>query len=85
MNWLVVVPVGWTVVALVVGLIVGRGIRMAGGGRPECPLPCEDVEVPLPAGAAVDAGHPLEDDEPDHGDDVPDHGQALERTLAPTG
>jgi hypothetical protein len=80
MNWLVVVPVGWTVVALVVGLIVGRGIRMAGGSRPECPLPCENAAVHLPAVAAVD-----EDDVPDQGDDVPDHGRALERSLAPTG
>jgi hypothetical protein len=78
MNWLVVVPVGWTVVALVVGLFVGRGIRMAGGGHLECPLPRDNAAVHLPAAAAVDAGHPLEDD-------VPDHGRAPERSFAPTG
>jgi hypothetical protein len=78
MNWLVVVAVGWTVVALVVGLIVGRGIRMSGGGRTECPLPRENAAAHLPAVAAADVGHPLEDD-------VPHHGRALERSLAPTG
>lgn len=77
MNWLVVVPVGWTVVALVVGLFVGRGIRIAGGDRPECPLPQENAAAHLPAVAAVDAGHPLQG--------VPDHGQALQRSLVATG
>lgn len=73
MNWWVVVPVGWTVLALVLGLFIGRGIRMAGTVQPECPLPRElttgvpavpgDTTEPAasPARDAGDAGSPTGD------------------------
>ena len=44
MSWFVVVPVVWTVVALLVGLLVGRGIRMA-DDQSACPLPTESAAL----------------------------------------
>jgi len=38
MSWFVVIPVAWTLLALLVGLVVGRSIRMSGDGPAVCPL-----------------------------------------------
>ena len=35
MNWFIAVPLGWAVVAVVLGLLVGNGIRMECGIEPE--------------------------------------------------
>jgi hypothetical protein len=36
MNWWIAVPVGWMLVALVLGLFVARGIRIEAGDEPKC-------------------------------------------------
>ena len=36
MNWWIAVPVGWMLVALVLGLFVARGIRIEAGDEQEC-------------------------------------------------
>jgi hypothetical protein len=51
MNWLITVLAGWTVVACILGLLVGRGIRMERGAEPEC----RSVPEPSPAGQATRA------------------------------
>jgi hypothetical protein len=38
MNWFIAVPAGWAVVALVVGLLVGNGIRIECGLEPDVPV-----------------------------------------------
>jgi hypothetical protein len=91
MSWFVVVPVGWTVLALVVGLFVGRGIRMSGGGQSECPLPAA-AAMPPAASAPPVAGstaEPIAADLPatattGHlpGGDPTDHRPARERSLS---
>ena len=64
MNWLIAVPVAWAVLALVLGLLIGRGIRMERGPEPECPAltgaglaraATGPVEEPLPSTVAVGA------------------------------
>jgi hypothetical protein len=41
MNWVIAVLAGWLIVALILGLLVGRGIRMQRG-----------IELPVPLEAA---------------------------------
>jgi hypothetical protein len=38
MNWFIAVPAGWAVGALVVGLLVGNGIRIECGLEPDVPV-----------------------------------------------
>jgi hypothetical protein len=51
MNWLITVLAGWTVVACILGLLVGRGIRIERGAEPEC----RSVPESSPAGHATGA------------------------------
>ena len=51
MNWLITVLAGWTVVACILGLLVGRGIRIERGAEPEC----RSVPEPSPARQATGA------------------------------
>src|SRR5215218_5554486 len=53
MNWWIAVPVGWMLVALVLGLFVARGIRIEAGDEPECAVvPQRATEKAMPSSAA---------------------------------
>ena len=59
MSWFVAVPVAWTVVALLLGLLVGRGIRMESGAEPAFPVTGDPAATtppsPRPTGPAPGA------------------------------
>jgi hypothetical protein len=53
MNWWIAVPVGWMLVALVLGLFVARGIRIEAGDERECAVvPQRATEKAMPSSAA---------------------------------
>jgi hypothetical protein len=58
MNWFIAVPVGWAVVALVLGLIVGNGIRIECGVEPEVPVGMSAVGANQVGADQVPAGQP---------------------------
>jgi hypothetical protein len=61
MNWFIAVPVGWAVVALVLGLIVGNGIRIECGVEPEVPVGMSAVGANQVGADQVPAGQVFAD------------------------
>jgi hypothetical protein len=49
MNWLIALPVGWAVVAAVLGLLIGNGIRIERGKEPELSV-TKDARLPAAGG-----------------------------------
>jgi hypothetical protein len=50
MNWIIAVLGGWAVVALVLGLVIGNGIRIERGIEPEVPVRAAEGAVPAAGG-----------------------------------
>jgi len=49
MNWFIAVPAGGAVIAVVLGLLIGRGIRIGRGVEPELPVTADSAgETAMP-------------------------------------
>jgi len=67
MNWFIAVPVAWAAVAVVLGLVIGNGIRIERGIEPDLPASRATAgtnevvasKVGMDAAPAVQAGNVL--------------------------
>ena len=50
MNWIIAVLMGWAAVAVVLGLVIGNGIRIERGIEPEVPVRAAEGAVPAAGG-----------------------------------
>jgi hypothetical protein len=46
MNWIIAVLIGWAAVAVVLGLVIGTGVRIERGIEPELPFGAAGGAVP---------------------------------------